>query len=143
MRLTVVRSLRLLAGAAVLLGAATACSAGGTVSSGASCAALLTFRGQVYQAITLRTHPPYDRVGRVPAAHRHEIGTGVRPPCQDTNRPDDATPAQAVGVARIDGVDPGVAVAMLPYGTVFVRSGATAPATLTSASWIQWISPSQ
>jgi hypothetical protein len=137
--------IRALAAAAILLVVLTACTSaikgngGGGVSSSASCAAVLKFRGQLYYGSSLRTHPPYTRVARVPAAHMHEIGGGQFPPCQDTNHSTDEAP-QPVQVARIDGVDPGTAVALLPYGSVFVKqlSLTVINSVLKSARGIRW-----
>ena len=71
----------------------------------------------------------------------HVIGTGVIPACRDTNHSTDQD--RSVPVARIDGVDPGVAVAQYlahyPFGLVFVnklRSPRSAPAE--SARGIRW-----
>lgn len=132
----VIRGIRLLVVAAVLTGVLTACSVTVETGSSASCAATLKFRGQVYGGTSLRTHPPYDRIGRIPAAHMHEIGSGELPPCNDTNDAHD--PAQQVRVARIDGVDPQVAVAVFPDGSVYLRPAATLPRALVSAPWIRW-----
>jgi hypothetical protein len=110
--------IRLLAAAAALMILVTACAGtptAGGVESSASCVATLSFRGHLYAGTSLRTHPPYNRVGRISAGHMHEIGAGVFPPCRDTNHSTDQ--AQSVRVARIDGVDPGTAVAVLPAGT--------------------------
>jgi hypothetical protein len=112
---------------------AAAHSGGG---SAASCVATLRFGEEMYVGTSLRTHPPYNRVGRIPPAHMHQIGTGVFPPCNDTNHSHDLP--QTVQVARIDGVSPQIAVAVLPSGSVFVRSGAAIPRSLTSAPWIRW-----
>jgi len=53
----------------------------------------------------------------------HVIGTGVLPACRDTNHSTDQD--RSVPVARIDGVDPGIAVAQYlahyPFGLVFVN----------------------
>lgn len=131
----------LLVGAAVLAGAVGACTTRGAASGdggpAASCVATLKFRGLVYGETSLRTHPPYKTVGRVPPARMHEIGIGVFPPCNDTNRSSDLP--QEVQVAGIDDVSPRIAVAVFPYGSVFVRSGAAIPGSLTAAPWIQWV----
>jgi hypothetical protein len=64
---------RLLAGAVANTAVITACAAGGAedggVGSAASCLATLKFRGKVYNGTSLRTHPPYNRVGRFPLTH--------------------------------------------------------------------------
>jgi hypothetical protein len=111
----------------------------GGISSSASCAAVLKFRGQTYGGSSLRTHPPYTWVARITAAHIHLIGGGQFPPCQDTNHSTDDV-AQPVQVARIDGVDPAVAVAVLPHGDVFVRQPTLAviKSVLKSARGIRW-----
>ena len=131
-----VQRIRLLAVAAALMILVSAC-AGTTTGSGssASCTAALSFRGHLYAATSLRTHPPYDQVGRISAAHMHGIGTGVFPPCRDTNH--SADQALSVRVARIDGVDPGTAVAVLPRGDVFVKSFTAILAVLASTRGIR------
>ena len=69
--------------------------------------------------------------GRRPADHAHRvlvardqrlhvIGTGVIPACHDTNHSTDQD--LPVSVARIDGVDPGLAVATYPDGAVYVNA---------------------
>lgn len=126
-----------LAGLAGLAG----CAAGRSgVSSSADCAAMLKFRGQTYGGSSLRTHPPYDRVARISVAHLHPIGRGVFPPCQDTGPSAPAEHALSVQVARIDGVDPGTAVAVLPDGSVFIRSASLAviESVLEDARGIRW-----
>lgn len=104
----------------------------------ASCSAGLKFHGQMYGGISLRTHPPYDRVGRIPVSHLHRIGVAVLPPCIDTNHPGVNDTAATIQVARIDGVSPAVAIAGLPRGEVYLRAGARVPRTLTTAPWILW-----
>jgi hypothetical protein len=139
------RRIGTLVAAAVLLIVVTACTSaikgngGRDVSSSASCAAVLKFRGQLYYGSSLRTHAPYTRVARISAAHLHELGGGQFPPCQDTNHSTDEVP-QPVQVARIDGVDPGTAVAVLPRGSVFVRqlSLTVINSVLKSARGIRW-----
>ena len=104
----------------ILLILLAACaSPAASVSSSASCTAILHFRGQTYYGSALRTHSPYTRTGRVPKAHMHVIGTGILPACRDTNHSTDQD--LSVPVARIDGVDPGTAVAQHPFGLVFVN----------------------
>jgi hypothetical protein len=114
-------------------------SGGGGGTSAASCIGMLEFRHQAYGSTSLRTHPPYNHYGVIPVAHLHRIGVAVQPPCIDTNHPGiDDTPA-AVRVARIDGVSPAIAVAALPRGGVYLRTGAKIPRVLTTAPWIHWI----
>jgi hypothetical protein len=105
--------------AALLIPLAACASTPASVSSSASCTAILHFRGQTYYGSALRTHSPYTRTGRIPKTHMHVIGTGVIPACRDTNHSTDQD--RSVPVARIDGVDPGVAVAQYPFGLVFVN----------------------
>jgi Family of unknown function (DUF6281) len=131
--------IRPLAATAALLILLTACAAAsGSTGSAASCTAQLTFRGQAYAGSSLRTHPPYTRIARIEVAHMHVIGTGVIPACRDTNHSTDQD--QSVPVARIDGVDPGIAIATYPDGGVFVH-GLTLPVistVLKSARGIRW-----
>ena len=132
-----------LAAAAVLLVLVTGCAAAsGSIGSSASCTAQLRFRGHTYAGSSLRTHPPYTQVARIPKAHMHVIGTGVLPACRDTNHSTDQD--QSVPVARIDGVDPAIAVAQYPFGLVFVKelSLATINTVLKSAHGIRWDSSS-
>jgi hypothetical protein len=138
------RVIGLLATAALLV-LVTACTSavkgngGRGVSSSASCAAVLKFRGQLYYGSSLQTHAPYTRVARISAGHLHELGGGQFPPCQDTNHSTAEVP-QPVQVARIDGVDPGTAVAVLPQGSVFVKqlSLTVINSVLKSARGIRW-----
>jgi hypothetical protein len=133
--------IRALAAAVVVLAGLAGCAAGRSgVSSSASCAAMLRFRDQTYGGSSLRTHPPYDRVARISAAHLHPIGRGVFPPCPDTGPSAPAEHALSVQVARIDGVDPGTAVAVLPDGSVFIRSASLAviKSVLKDARGIRW-----
>lgn len=125
--------------AVALLGLVTACSsASGNISSAASCTAQLTFRGQAYGGSSLRTHPPYTRIARIKVAHMHVIGTGVIPACRDTNHSTDQP--LSVPVARIDGVDPAIAIASYPDGGVYIH-GLTLQVinkVLKSARGIRW-----
>lgn len=117
----------------------TACStAHRGPSSADSCSAALVYQGRTYGGTSLRTHAPYDRIGSVPRSHLRRIGTGTLPACHDTNGPGAADRSRRVGVARIDGVDPGIAIAQFPEGSVYLAPGAAPPATLTSAPWIRW-----
>ena len=116
-----VRGIRPLAAAGAVLLLLTACASTATnISSGASCAAILHFRGQTYYGEAPKTRSPYTQTGRVQKAHMHVIGTGILPACRDTNHSanDHDLP---VPVARIDDVDPGTAVAQYPWGLVFVN----------------------
>lgn len=133
--------IRALAAAVVVLAVLSGCAAGRSgSSSSADCTAMLEFHGQSYGGSSLRTHPPYDRVARISAAHMHQIGRGVFPPCQDTGPSAPAEHALSVRVARIDGVDPGTAVAVLPEGSVFIRSASLAliKSVLKNARGIRW-----
>jgi hypothetical protein len=131
---------RLLAAAGVMLLLLTACATSQTsVSSSGSCVAILRFQGQLYYGSSLQTHPPYTREVRIPAAHMRVIGTGVIPACRDTNHSTDQD--RSVPIARIDGVDPGLAIAQYPFGLVFVNkpSFTAINAVLKSARGIRWI----
>ena len=133
--------IRSLAAVVAVLTVLAGCTAGRSgVSSSADCAAMLKFRGQTYGGSSLRTHPPYDRVARISAAHMHQIGRGVFPPCQDTGPSAPAEHGLSVRVARIDGVDPGTAVAVLPDGSVFIKSATLAmiKSVLKNARGIRW-----
>ena len=87
--------------------------------------------------------------GRRPADHAHRvlvardqrlhvIGTGVIPACHDTNHSTDQD--LPVSVARIDGVDPGLAVATYPDGAVYVNAltSGVINKVLKSARGIRW-----
>lgn len=115
--------------------------AASTGNSSAACASLLTFHGQAYVGTTLNTHPPYDKEGLVPSSHLRKIGKATQPACHDTNVTGADNPGsqpQQVEVARIDEVDPGVAIAILPRGNVYLKRGAALPGVLTTAPWIHW-----
>jgi hypothetical protein len=60
--------------------------------------------------------------------------------CQDTGPSAPAEQALSVQVARIDGVDPGTAVAVLPDGSVFIKSASLAviKSVLKDARGIRW-----
>jgi len=100
--------------------------------------ASLTFRGQLYRGSSLRTHPPYTWVARIPAEHMEEIGTAIMPPARCTGGP--AEPDRSVAVAAIDGVDPETAVALYPSGVVYVREPSLAVIrdVVESARGIRW-----
>lgn len=107
--------------------------------SAAAIADVITFDGRRYRGVSLRTHPPFDRTGRVPPSHFQETGTAARPGGRCANRSDaDAGLSLSVQVASIEGVDPEIAVAAIPHGIVYLREGAVLPEDLTSAPWIQW-----
>jgi hypothetical protein len=109
------------------------------IRSVAARADVINFDGYRYRGTSLRTHPPYDRIGSIPSSHLQEIGTATRRPGRCTNQPsaDSALPL-SVRVASIDGVSPEIAIAALPRGNVYLREGAEVPRILTSAPWIQW-----
>jgi hypothetical protein len=114
------------AAVAALLIMLTACSSPATsVSSSGSCVAAIRFRGHTYGGSSLRTHPPYTRSARIAVVHMHVMGTGVIPACRDTNHSTDQD--RPVPVARIDGVDPGLAVATYPAAPP--RYSASRPST--------------
>ena len=112
-----------------------------TARSGGAAArkAVIEFNGHRYLGTSLRTHPPFDRIGSIPASHLQDIGTATRPPghCTNHSSTDSALP-RSVQVASIDGVSPEIAIAALPRGDVYLREGAAVPRILTSAPWVQW-----
>ena len=91
-----------------------------------------------YGGSSLRTHPPYTRSARIAVVHMHVMGTGVIPACRDTNHSTDQD--RPVPVARIDGVDPGLAVATYPDGAVYVNAltSGVINKVLKSARGIRW-----
>jgi hypothetical protein len=59
---------------------------------------------------------------------------GERPRCRSGDRPGaDLASSYPVLVASIEGVNPEIAIAVLPEGRVYVRQGADVPAALASA----------
>lgn len=107
----------------------------GHIRSAAARADVITFDGHRYRGTSLRTHPPYDRIGSIPASRLREIGTATRASGRRANQPGAES---LITVASIEGVSPEIAIAALPRGNVYVREGVTAPSTLTSAPWVQW-----
>lgn len=107
--------------------------------SAAARADVITFDGHRYRATSLRTHPPYDRIGSIPASHLREIGTATRSTghCAKQGSPDSAL-QDSVQVASIEGVSPEIAIAAVPRGNVYLREGATVPPVLAAAPWVQW-----
>jgi hypothetical protein len=97
------------------------------------------FDGHRYLGVSLRTHPPFDRVGSIPESHLQRIGTATRKPGHRTKHAvtGSASPPP-VEVASIEGVSPEIAIAGVPRGNVYLREGATIPSALTSAPWVQW-----
>ena len=100
--------------------------------------AIIYFDGNRYVGTSMRSHPPYDRTGRIPVDHLEEIGTGTRPPGRGTNRSRREGP-RPERVARINGVSPAVAIATFPGGRVYRREDATLPVALTEAPWVEWL----
>jgi hypothetical protein len=89
-------------GAVAMTAVIASCGAGGAgggAGAASSCAATLKFHRQVYSGTSLRTHPPYTRVGRIPVSHMRGIGERIFPPCNDTNHSHDV--AQPVRVAGL------------------------------------------
>lgn len=100
---------------------------------------LIDFDGHRYRATSLRTHPPYDRIGSIPASHLKELGTATRPTGKCTNKSNSGSISPClVEVASIDGVSPEIAIASLATGKAYLREGAAVPRVLTSAPWVQW-----
>lgn len=109
-----------------------------TARSAAARADMISFNGHRYRGTSLRTHPPFDRRGSIPASYLQEIGTATRPPGRCTNHSAADSAPPPVRVASIPGVSPEIAIAALPRGNVYLREGAAVPRILTSAPWVQW-----
>lgn len=116
-------------------------AASGRGRSVAARADLIIFNDFRYRGTSLRTHPPYDRMGRIPESRLREIGLAVRVRGRCARSPHglaaESVPGDTVRVASIDGVSPDIAIAGLPLGNVYLREGATMPSELASASWTQ------
>lgn len=123
----------------LLIGRNSAASQSTSSGHESSCADLLDYGGGQYQGMSLRTRSARTKIGLIPRSHRRAIGAGTRPGCRDTNHQPPA-PNERVTVARIDGVSPRIAIAD-SAGQVYLRSGATLPATLSTQPWIYWITP--
>jgi hypothetical protein len=109
------------------------------IGGAAARADVINFNGQKYHGTSLRTHPPFDRIGNIPASYLQEIGTAIRPPGRCTNHSAaDSAPPPPVRVASILGVSLEIAIAALPRGNVYLREGAEVPRILMSAPWVQW-----
>ena len=139
------RGRRALALAGLAAVAAAGCSGESTGSPGhasgaASCAAVLRFRDETYVGTSLRTSPPHNRLGTIPRSRLQDIGVAVEPACTDTNHPEPADTPVPVRVARIDGVSPAIAIAVLPRGNVYIAQGARIPGRLQNARWARWVS---
>lgn len=121
-----------------LIGVMAGCSAAssGSGDSG-SCAAVVEFRGASYIGY-LTSAPPARRVAEIPRSHMHVLGSGEIPSCSEANG--STIGAQSVEVARISGVNPSIAVAVLPHRFVYIRRGAVLPPILKRpAGWILWV----
>lgn len=105
-----------------------------------ACATAVSYAGRTYVGVSLRTKPPYNKIGTILRSHRHQIGHGTIPPCGDTNT-QKAPTSEPVTVDRIDGVPSNIAIALDTTGRVYLRRNATLPATLPSQPWIHWTTP--
>jgi hypothetical protein len=93
---------------------------------------MINFNGQAYRGTSLRTHPPYDRIGSIPASHLQDIGTATRPAGHRVSHSStDSAGPRSVQVASIDGLSAEIVIAALPGGNVYLRAGAALPAILT------------
>lgn len=109
------------------------------VGGAGACKAVLNFRAGEYWGGSLNTPSRPNQIGQVPRAHMHSIGIGTIPPCKDTNHSQDVT--RRVAIARIEGVNPRVAVADYDTGDVYARNGAQPPKRLVKEPWIRWVTP--
>jgi hypothetical protein len=105
-----------------------------TASGSAAVADVVYFGGQQYCSVNLPGSGPYDRRSFLPASQLREIGMGERPRCRSGEQPGAGSASSSpVPVASIEGVDPEIAIAILPEGKVYAREGATVPPALASA----------
>jgi hypothetical protein len=92
------------------------------------------FGGHHYYSVNLPGPEPYDRRSFLPVSQLREIGMGEQPRCRSGDGPGVGSASSSpVPVASIEGVDPEIAIAVLPEGKVYVREGAAVPPTLASA----------
>jgi uncharacterized protein DUF6281 len=126
--MTILRTIRLLVLAALLLSLGlAACGGETTPESGgattevmgggvaASCAFVVRFDGHLYSGYAVKAKP----------SQGDSLGTGTFPPCDDTGGALPPAAAEQVEVAAIDGVDPSIAI-MLPgrHDVILVREDA-------------------
>jgi hypothetical protein len=97
-----------------------------TGGGAASCAASLKFRHRTYLGTGVRIHSRNGGHGVAPRTPLHKIGVGVQPVCRDTNCPSSADVPRHFDVARIEGVSPTIAIVMLRWSFIYVRSGVPA-----------------
>jgi hypothetical protein len=132
------RKIKSLAAACALVSAAAGCSGsvGSTSGDSGSCAAEMHFRGSLYLGAGWARA---NKVAEIPMSHLHRLGNGTVPPCHESGQ--SSRTAQLIGVARISGVEPATALAVLPEGFIYLRRGAALPNVLKSARWINWVTP--
>ncbi|MFE9853244.1 DUF6281 family protein [Streptomyces sp. NPDC005576] len=96
-----------------------ACSSGSSEGGSASCAYRVAYEGRIYRDVSKTDGP----VGK-------KLGSATVPPCEENDGGDEAE-QEVVTVYEIDGVDPGIAVAVgdTPDGTrtVAAYSGTRLP----------------
>ncbi|HEX9031880.1 MAG TPA: DUF6281 family protein [Streptosporangiaceae bacterium] len=103
----------------------TSCGTGTVGGSSAACAAVVSWHSHLYWGINRRVLP----------SHLRPLAMADIPACRDTNH-SSGEHAIPVRLARIDGIRPAAAVAVLPRGTVFVRHRTDLSAVLRSP-WIR------
>jgi hypothetical protein len=132
------RKIKSLATACALVSAAAGCSVsvGSTSGDSGSCAAEMHFQGSLYLGAGWARA---NKVVEIPRSHLHRLGNGTVPPCHESGQ--SSRTAQLIGVARISGVEPAIALAVLPEGFIYLRRGAALPNVLKSARWINWVTP--
>jgi hypothetical protein len=105
-----------------------------STSGGAAVKDVVDFGGQQYHSLTLPGPETYGRRSLLPASQLREIGIGAQPRCRSGDEAKtDSAPSHDVPVASIEGVNPEIAIAVMPEGKVYIREGADVPPALASA----------